>query len=137
MPGRQRRRATCEERGLVLCERVEVADRFRTRLLGLLPKRELPADEGLWLLPSSGIHTFGMRFPIDVVALDRSGFVLSLQPALRPWRVGALRRGTHSVLELAPGAIRLSGVRVGDRVRVSHAPLEHSEAEACSPSPAL
>jgi uncharacterized membrane protein (UPF0127 family) len=82
-------------------------------MLGLMGRRALPAGEGLLLTPAPSIHTGFMRFPIDVIFLDRELHVLKLVEELRPWRMAAAR-GARSVLELAPGEVGRRGVEVGD-----------------------
>ena len=83
---------------------------------GLLGRRALSQDEGLLLEPASTIHTWFMRFPIDVVFLDRELRVLRVAESVRPWRFAA-KRGAKSVLELAAGAAGRAGLRVGDVLR--------------------
>jgi len=87
----------------VLGARVPVADTFRSRLLGLalLPRARAPA--GLLVPRCRSVHTFGMRFPIDVVFLDPEGRELERIEALPPRRLAA-RRGAASVLELPAAA---------------------------------
>lgn len=91
------------------------ADRFGTRLWGLLGKRALSPHEGLHLVPCSAIHTFFMGFAIDAVFLDAEGRVVKLFPALPPWS-WAQMAGAHSVLELPAGRIQSSGTDVGDAI---------------------
>lgn len=98
--------------------RIGVADTARTRLIGLLGHASLDAGSGLLIRPSSGVHTFGMRFTIDVVALDRNLRVHSLWPQLRPWRLSGLGWKIHSVLELPAGAIREHSIHVGDQLEI-------------------
>lgn len=81
-------------------------------MVGLLGRRELPVDEGLWLAPAWSIHTWGMRFPIDVVFVDRDERVLRIVEAMVPWRLVS-RRGAHAVVELAAGRARTLGLREG------------------------
>jgi uncharacterized membrane protein (UPF0127 family) len=100
-------------RGSVVCERGFVADDPVHRMRGLMGRRVLPAGEGLLLTPAPSIHTGFMRFPIDVIFLDRELHVLKLVEQLRPWRMAAAR-GARSVLELAPGEVSRRGVEVGD-----------------------
>lgn len=95
--------------------RVELARRFWPRLVGLLGRRALAGDQALLLAPCNNIHTFFMRFAIDVVFLDRQGAVLAVVPALRPWRVAAARRA-HACLELAAGGAQRFGLQVGRRL---------------------
>ena len=90
------------ERGEVVCERCVVADGPLTRLRGLLGRRELPPGEGLLIRPAGAVHTSFMRFPIDVVFLDRDLTVVDVVDGLVPWRAAG-RRGAHAVLELAAG----------------------------------
>src|SRR3954467_14389429 len=106
----------------VVCERCAVADRPLARLRGLLGRSELPAGQGLWLRPSPSIHTWFMRFPIDVVFLDGEQRVLDVVPALGPWRMAA-RRGARAVLELAAGEASRRGVRPGAKLELTPASI--------------
>jgi uncharacterized membrane protein (UPF0127 family) len=99
-----------------LCSCVHIADSFLPRLIGLLGRAGLEVEEGLWIRPSSGVHTFGMRFPIDVVALDRSMRVTGTWADVSPWRVCGLSLKTASVLELAAGRIQTTKLQVGDQL---------------------
>lgn len=103
-------------RGGFVGTNIEVADTFSTRLVGLLGRRELPPGGGLLIRPSSGVHTFAMRFAIDVVTLDRRQRIVSLHRHLRPWRISGLSLRIRSVLELPPGTIEQSGLRIGDQL---------------------
>ncbi|RPH61643.1 MAG: DUF192 domain-containing protein, partial [Acidobacteria bacterium] len=96
---------------------VAVAATRATRAVGLLRHRELPRGEGLWIVPSRGVHTWGMRFAIDVIALNQRGLVIDLVQNLKPWRVRLPRAGCVGVLELPVGSIAESGTRIGDSVR--------------------
>ena len=102
-----------------LATTVRSANGFLTRLVGLLARRRLGAEEALWLVPCRAVHTIGMRFPIDVLFLDREGEVVSALEGLRPWRLSPIVVRAHGVLELRGGTIRKSGTRVGDRVEVA------------------
>ena len=104
--------------GTVVCERCVVADNFLTRLRGLLGRRELPRDEGLLINPTSSIHTWFMRFPIDVVFLDRDLGVVGVAADVRPWRL-RWRRGARQVLELAAGEAAARGIEAGDRLTLA------------------
>ena len=86
------------------------------RAVGLLSKSGLEPGEALWIVPSRGVHTWGMRFPIDVLALDESGVVIDRVRSLRPWRIRLPRRGTAGVLELAAGTVDKSGTELGHRI---------------------
>ncbi len=97
-----------------LCIHVRIASNFITRMVGLLATRDLPPNHGLWIKPSNSIHTLGMRFAIDVVALDREGTVLRFVEAVKPWRIVAMPRHTRSVLELPAGHLRQHPLTIGD-----------------------
>jgi uncharacterized membrane protein (UPF0127 family) len=106
-----------EATGSVIAERAREASTFRERLVGLLGRRGLPPGEAL-LLRANGVHTFGMRFSIDVVILDKGGRVLRVYSGVRPNRVVWPVRGGFVTLELADGAGSKGGVRPGDRIAV-------------------
>jgi uncharacterized membrane protein (UPF0127 family) len=92
---------------------VVVADSYWARLRGLLGRRGLDPGEGLLLRPASSIHTAFMRFPIDVVFLDRDLTVLEVVEGVPPWRVKT-RRGARAVLELGAGEARRLGIGPGE-----------------------
>jgi len=101
--------------GRVVVEHCLVAARPLRRMRGLLGRRELPEGEGILLRPAASIHTAFMRFPIDVVFLDRELVVVGIEPELRPWRAAA-KRHAHSALELASGECERRGLALGDRL---------------------
>ncbi len=103
------------ENGDVICERCLLADTPWTRLRGLLGRRRLEADEGLLLRPAGSVHMLFMRFPIDVVFLDREDTIVKVVPGLRPWRFAAARRAKRT-LELAAGAASRARLAPGDRL---------------------
>jgi uncharacterized membrane protein (UPF0127 family) len=82
---------------------------------GLLGREGLDSGEGLLLRPASSVHTFFMRFPIDVVFLDRALVVLGIHDAIEPWRA-ASQRGAKAVLELPAGESSRRGLAVGDQL---------------------
>lgn len=99
----------------------KVADTHLSRLRGLIGRRRLGPNEGLWLVPCQGIHTIGLFFPIDVVYLGLGGEVLHLMEHVSPFRITPLRRSAHSVLELPVRTIHESQTRVGDQVVICSA----------------
>jgi len=103
--------------GAVVCERCTVADRPLARMRGLLGKARLEPDEGILIRPCGSIHTFFMRFPIDVVFCDRDLRVLAVAPAVPPWRVRLQRRSKVAV-ELAAGEAARRGVEPGAQLRL-------------------
>lgn len=96
--------------------RITIADTSLTRLIGLVGKRRLDAGCGLLIRPSSGIHTFGMLFAIDVVALNKNLQVLNLWHGLAPFRLTSINLKTDSILELPAGQIRNCRMKVGDQL---------------------
>jgi uncharacterized protein len=98
---------------------ITTADTFLSRLIGLAGRSRLDAGCGLLIRPSSGIHTFGMRFAIDVVALSKDLRVLKLWHCLVPFRVTGINLKTHSMLELPVGAISDCEMRVGDQLELT------------------
>lgn len=115
------------EEDAVLASSIVVADTSLRRAVGLLGRQYLLQDEGIWIKPSSGVHTFGMRFPIDVVGLDAQLRVVRLWPSLKPYRVTAVVPSVRTVLELAAGRIVASGLRLGDQLRIQE-PAHSNEA---------
>lgn len=95
-----------------VCERCVVADSAISRMRGLLGRKELPPGEGIYLKPAASVHTAFMRFPIDVVFVDRDLVVLAVVAELRPWRAAA-QRGARATFELAAGEAQRRGVEVG------------------------
>ena len=104
--------------GHVVASRVLVASTRSARAVGLLTRSGLGEGEALWIVPSRGVHTWGMRFAIDVAALDECGVVVDAVTALKPWRIRLPRRGTAGVLELPAGVIDATGTRIGHRIEL-------------------
>ena len=85
------------------------------RARGLLGRPPLAADEALLIEPCSSVHTFGMRYPIDLAYLDREGRVLRVVPRVRPLSLSA-RPGARATLEMAAGAAEALALRPGERL---------------------
>jgi len=105
----------------LLADRVGVAATRAARAVGLLSRTGLEPGEALWIVPSRGVHTWGMRFAIDVVALDEAGTVIDCVSNLKPWRLRLPRRGTAGVLELPAGTLQASGTAIGHQVMLEFA----------------
>jgi len=112
-------------RQTVLASCAEVADRGEKRRKGLLGRAALASGEGLWLLPCEAVHTFGMRFAIDLVYLDRKLRVKKIKCNVPPWRLSACLTA-HSTLELAAGSIHATQTRPGDQLEFSASPVIES-----------
>jgi len=92
---------------------LELADSYGSRRRGLLGRDGV--EGAFWLMPCRHVHTFGMRFAIDVALVSREGQVLSVQ-TLRPGRLSAVRRRCHSVIEAEAGSFAGWGLTVGSVV---------------------
>ena len=98
-----------------IAQRVIKADTFFSRLRGLMGRKDLPAGEGLLLVPCPQIHTCFMRFSIDAVFCNKQGKVLYVKEQMKPWRLGKFVRGGYYTLEL-PGGTLAGRVRPGDEL---------------------
>jgi len=100
---------------------VTVADNYFRRLVGLLgkTKRWGKLGRGLWIIPSRGVHTIGMLFPIDLVFLSKDRTVVHVEEHFRPFRVSRISLKATSVLELPTHAIYRSQTKVGDTLEIS------------------
>lgn len=107
-------------RQTVLADAVEVADSHAKRNKGLLGRDGLASGEGLWIVPCEAVHTFGMRFPIDLVYIDRKRRVRKVRSSVRPWRMSACL-SAHSVIELPSGTVRATQTVRGDTLEFSSA----------------
>lgn len=102
-------------RNTVLAETADVADTSAKRRTGLLKHDCLRKGEGLWIAPCEAVHTFGMKFPIDVVYLNRKKKVLKIRSSMKQRRVSACLRA-HSVLELPAGMAAETDTVMGDQL---------------------
>jgi uncharacterized membrane protein (UPF0127 family) len=109
------------EHGTVVCERCLVAETALKRMRGLLGRPRLASGEGLLLRPASSIHTWFMRYPIDVVFVDEDLVVQKVTEHLRPWRFSA-HRGARAVVELPSGEAAQRGVEPGRRLLTAPGP---------------
>ena len=99
----------------MLAERADIADTSAKRRTGLLKHTGLDRGEGLWIAPCEGVHTFGMKFPIDVLFLSRKKKVVKIRPNMVRGRI-AFNLRAHSVLELPVGVLEETGTTVGDEL---------------------
>lgn len=113
-------RVTNPARSTVLATRLEVADSGAKRNKGLLGRDRLDEGGGLWIVPCESVHTFFMRFPIDLVYLDRKNRIKKVKSAVGPWRLSACFTA-HSILELPAGTIRDTQTQPGDLLEFSPA----------------
>jgi uncharacterized protein len=98
-----------------LGDAVDVADTSAKRRTGLLKHERLEPGEGLWISPCESVHTFFMKFPIDLVYVDRKHKVRKVRGSVPAWRLSACLPA-HSVVELPAGTAERTGTRVGDEL---------------------
>ena len=104
--------------GKELATNVKVADNLFTRMKGLLGRKELPQGEALWIKPCFSVHTFFMKFPIDVIFLNKTNQVIAAVSNLTPHRMTRLYPQSFSVLELPIGTIDAADTVIGDKIEI-------------------
>jgi uncharacterized membrane protein (UPF0127 family) len=102
----------------LVASRVSLAITSHDRRRGLLGRRRMDSDEGLYIVPTQWIHMFGMRFPIDVAFLASSGRVLWVHHAIKPNRLSRLVWRAEGALELPAGTLRASHTEIGDTIEL-------------------
>ena len=98
---------------LILADHLIPAFDSAARRTGLLRHGGLPEGSAMIIAPSNAIHTFFMKFPIDVLFVGRDGRVRKVRAAVRPWRMSAALRA-YAVIELPAGALHRTNTVVGD-----------------------
>src|ERR1700730_3038562 len=99
----------------MLADCAHIADTSKSRKTGLLKHDRLERGEGLWITPCEGVHTMGMKFPIDVLFLDKKRRVVKIRAAMPRWRMAA-SLFAHSVLELPSGTAQATQTISGDQL---------------------
>lgn len=106
-----------QSKNTLLADRADIANTSITRKVGLLKHARLEKGEGLWITPCEAVHTIGMKFPIDVLFLDKKRRVVKIRSEMPRWRFsGAFR--AHSVLELPSGMAEATGTTAGDQLEL-------------------
>ena len=118
------RRSVCvynKTRETFIATDAAVADNYIRRLVGLLGKtrRWAKLGRGLWIIPSRGVHSIGMMFPIDLVFLSKDKQVVHIEEHFRPFRISRVSFKAASVLELPVHTIYRSGTKIGDSLEIS------------------
>ena len=106
-----------ERTGQVVADTLLAAFDSASRRTGLLKHTSLPDNEALIIAPCNSVHTFFMKFDIDIAFVDKSGHVVKVVTALRPWRMAAALRA-FATIEFAAGVLRELTTDVGDRLLV-------------------
>lgn len=100
----------------ILADDVELAVRVTERMKGLLGRTQFIKGKSLWIKPCKSIHTIGMRFPIDIIFLDRNNIIINIKHHFLPNRMSTLFLNSASVLELPSGTLMTTDTRVGDQI---------------------
>lgn len=111
----RRLRVQNSSREIMLADHAQIADSSKTRKIGLLKHDRLDPGDGLWITPCEGVHTVGMKFPIDVLFLDKRRKVVKIRAAMPRWRMSACL-WAHSVLELPSGMAAATKTVRGDQL---------------------
>ena len=103
-----------------LATEMRVANTHWTRLRGLMGTHatNFGFGKGLWIRPCHGVHTWAMRFPLDLVYLDAENVVVHLEENVKPWRFAPVRMDTATVLEVPWHTVWNSGTQVGDQIEL-------------------
>lgn len=104
-------------RNTILADAADVADTSEKRRTGLLKHDHLDAGTGLWIVPCESVHSFFMKFTIDLVYMDRNKKVKKVRSRMVPWRLSACLTA-HSILELPAGVVEATGTRAGDQLAI-------------------
>ena len=107
-----------KSRETFLAFRVRVADSILGRLIGLLGRKSLAPDSGVWIVPSNAVHTIGMLFSFDLVLIDKDFKVVGLRELVRPFRVTWPNHRAESVIELPAHSIFRSRTQIGDQLLI-------------------
>ena len=110
-----------QTRDAILGVAVELADTSEKRRVGLLKHERLEPGAGLWIKPCESVHTFFMKFAIDLVYIDKKQKVRKARKAVPPWRLSACLTA-HSILELPAGTIERTGTQAGDQLVIESLP---------------
>jgi uncharacterized protein len=105
-----------EENGQVLAKEVRAAGSFLTRLKGLLGTKAFPSGSCLHIHPCRSVHTFFMRYSIDVLHLDAQYRIVGMEPDLKPGRIGSQYQTTKSIIELPAGTLYRTKAQIGQTV---------------------
>ena len=105
-----------KSKSTVVAKEAKIADTFKTRCIGLLNRKTLPPNEALIVTRCQSIHMFFMRFPIDVIFVDKDDNVVGLVREIKPFRLSPIYFSASFAVEAAVGAIERSQTQLGDRI---------------------
>ena len=105
-------------RGTSIGDAIACAETSAERRTGLLKHTNLDEGQGLWIVPSESVHTFFMKFALDLIYLDRKKRVRGVRKAVVPWRM-SMCFAAHSVIELPVGTVERTGTQKGDELEIA------------------
>ena len=107
-------------RSTYLATELRIADTHWSRFRGLMGTEaaRFRSGDGLWIVPCHGVHTFAMKFPIDVLYLSATNTVVHIERDLKPWRMARVSMKAASVLELPANTLEGNGTAVGDEIEI-------------------
>lgn len=103
-------------RQTVIANKVNIADSFRKRLLGLMTRKSYAYGEGLVLKPCNSVHSFFMKFAIDVIFIDKEFKVLHILEDMRPNHFGPIIKGAYMAIEVPSGIVPWTETQIGDKL---------------------
>ncbi|MEH7352855.1 DUF192 domain-containing protein [Neobacillus drentensis] len=109
-----------KEKNITISFQIKVANSFFARLKGLMFRKDPIKNEGLLIIPCNAVHMFFMKFPIDIVLLNKQNEVVKVYQNLKPWRMTKPEKNAYSTLELPAGSINQFGIRVGSIIHCTN-----------------
>ena len=104
--------------GEVIADKVRIARDFKSRSIGLLNRTSLGDGEALLIRPCPSVHTLFMKFHIDVLFLSKEGKIVKIVHSLKPWRLSGCLLSCLMVLELPPGKIAKTTIKLGNSIEI-------------------
>lgn len=103
---------------VIICPELKIANTFLSRLKGLMFKKIFEKGSGLLITKCNSIHMFFMKFPLDIVFLDKNLIVVEMVENIKPWKISKIYRNVSSTLELPSGTIKDKHIKIGDQFEI-------------------
>ena len=107
-----------QETGEVIAKRVKLALDYKSRSIGLLNRKSIDPEEALVIKPCNSIHTFFMKFPIDVLYMNKDNKVVKIVESLKPWRLSNCLFLANYVIEFNANALKKHSIKEGDCLKI-------------------
>ena len=112
-------KALDKDKGVIVAEEVKLADTFFKRLKGLLGTKDLPSGKGLLIIPCKQVHTFFMRYHLDLIFLDEDNTIVHIIEDIPPFRISPYIKESQKVLELKAGTIKQYKLMEGEKLDIN------------------